>query len=62
MHEEPFEKVQQNYFYSIYKCTVLLKLKILTLQMFSKNALLLKLVKTRKITRMKTKKRTFHRS
>ena len=62
MHEEPFEKVQQKYFYSIYKCTVLLKLKILTLQMFSKNALLLKLVKTRKITRMKTKKRTFHRS
>ena len=32
------------------------KLKILNFQMFSKNAVLLKLVKARKTTRMKTKK------
>ena len=36
MHEKPFEKVQQKYFYGIYKCTVVFKLKILNLQMFSK--------------------------
>ena len=44
MHEKPFEKVQQKYFYSIFKCTVAFKLKILNLQLFSKNALLYVLI------------------
>ena len=39
MHEKPFEKVQQKYFYGIYKCTVVFKLKILNLQMFIKYGL-----------------------
>ena len=38
MHEKIFEKVQQKYFYSIYKCIVAFKLKTFILQMFSKNA------------------------
>ena len=38
MHEKIFEKVQQKYFYNIYKCIVAFKLKTFILQMFSKNA------------------------
>ena len=37
MHNKPFEKAQQKYFYSICKCTVAFKLKM---SMFSKHALL----------------------
>ena len=40
MHEKTFEKVHQKYFHSINKYTVVFKLKILNLQMFSKNVLL----------------------
>ena len=39
MHEKLSETVQQKYFYSICKCTVVFKMKILNLQMLSKNAL-----------------------
>ena len=39
-NEKPYEKLQQKYFCSICKCTVVFKRKILNLQMFSKNALL----------------------
>ena len=40
MPEKLPQKVQQKYFCNIYKCTVVFKLKILNLQMISKNGLL----------------------
>ena len=40
MHNKPCEKVQQKYIYGILKCPVASKLKILNLQMFSKNVFL----------------------
>ena len=40
MHKKPFEMVQQKYFFSICKCSVVSKLKMLNLQLFSKNAFL----------------------